>query len=151
MKLVISTISLLLFFWSTNVESLKIKEDRNYQAANRELEKNRNEDFNGLWVNEADAQTIKGITKCKISYKNNSFVVQMWGKCQPQDCDLGENVANEVKKGTDKFELIWDAEFAESTITYEIIDGKLKLTHNRRYKDNSGRPDFTLIEYFIMQ
>ena len=73
----------------------------------------------------------------------------MWGACHPQDCDWGESVANEVEKGVNKFELLWNQEFAESAITYEIIDGKLKMTHKRRYKDNSGRPDFTLIEYFI--
>lgn len=151
MKLVVSTISLLLFFWSTNVESLKIKEDSNYQAANRELEKNSNEDFNGLWVNEAGAKARIFITKCKISHTDNNFVVQMWGACSPQDCDWGEQVLNKVKKGTNKFELSWDQEFTESAITYEIIDGKLKLTHKRHFKDNSGRPDYSLIEYFIKQ
>lgn len=150
MKLFTSTISLLIFFWSTNVESPKIKKDRTCQTTNTALEKKWNKDFNGLWVNEEGDQT-KMITKCKISYKNNSFVVQMWGACHPQDCDWGENVANEVKKGANKFELLWDQEFAESAITYEIIDGKLKLTNKRRYKDNSGRPDFTLLEYFIKQ
>lgn len=149
MKLVIITISLLLFFWSTNVESLKIKEDRNYQATDTELEKNRNEDFNGLWVNEAGAKARIFITQCKISFDKNSLVVRMWGACHPEDCDWGENVLRDLKKGSNKFELLWDQELAESTITYEIIDGKLKMTHNRRYKDNSGRPDFTLIEYFI--
>lgn len=149
MKLFISTIPLLLFFWSINVESPIIKKDRICQTTNTELEKNWNKEFTGLWVNE-DEQT-RMITRCKISYKNNSLVVQMWGACTPQDCPWGENVANEVKNGTNKFELLWDQEFAESAITYEIIDGKLKLTHNRRYKDNSGRPDFTLIEYFIKQ
>lgn len=149
MKLFISTISLLIFFWSINIESPKNKKDKIYQSINTALEKNWNKDFSGLWVNEDD-QT-RGITKCNIFYKNNCFVVQMWGACQPQDCDLGENVSNEVKKGTNKFDLLWDAEFAESAITYEIIEGKLKLTNKRRYKDNSGRQGFTLIEYFIKQ
>ncbi len=75
----------------------------------------------------------------------------MWGACHPQDCDWGESVSNEVKKGTNKFELLWDHEFAESVITYELIDGKLKLTQIRSYKDNSGRQDISLIEYFIKQ
>ncbi|MEB8327732.1 hypothetical protein OO009_00065 [Flavobacteriaceae bacterium KMM 6897] len=147
MKLFISTISLVLFFWSINVESPNSKQNSLQQPTNSVLEKNWNNDFNGIWINEDD-QT-KGTPKCKISYKNNSFVVQMWGSCHPQDCDWGEKVSNEVKKGTNKFELLWDHEFAESVITYEIIEGKLKLTHNRRYKDHSGREGFTSIEYFI--
>ncbi|MET6991415.1 hypothetical protein [Sediminicola arcticus] len=147
MKLFISTVSLLIFFWSINVESPIVKKDRIYPPTNTVLENNVNNDFNGLWINE-DNQT-RGTSKCKISYKNKSFVIQMWASCHPQDCDWGEKVSNEVKKGTNKFELLWDHEFAESIITYEIIEGKLKLTQNRRYKDNSGREDFTIIEYFI--
>ncbi len=107
---------------------------------------NQNDHFNGLWINE-DSQT-RAITKCKISYKNNSFVVQMWGACQPQDCDWGENVANDVQKETDKFQLLWNQEFAESFVTYEIIDGRLKVTDKRHYKDNSNRLDYSLVEYF---
>lgn len=149
MKLFISTISLVLFFWSINVESPNSLQDSLHQPTNSVLEKNWNNDFNGIWINEDD-QT-RGNSKCKISYKNNSFVVQMWASCHPQDCDWGEKVSNEVKKGTNKFELLWDHEFAESVITYEIIEGKLKLTHNRRYKDNSGREDFTQTEYFIKE
>ena len=143
----VPTISIVIFFYSTNVASTKVEKDRMYAPTITELEKNRNKDFNGLWVNQDD-QT-KSITRCKIAYKNNSFVVQMWGSCEPQDCDWGENVANGVDNGTSKFELFWDQEFAESAITYEIIDGELKMTHYRHYKDNSGRPDGTLIEYFI--
>ena len=149
MKVLIITISLLIFFWSSNIESLKVNKDSTYPPTNKELEESRNIDFNGLWVNE-DNQT-RAITKCKISYKKNSFVVRMWGACHPQDCDWGENVANDVQKGTNNFQLLWDQEFAESAITYELIDGKLKLTQVRRYKDNSGRKDNTLIEYFIKQ
>ncbi len=146
MKIFISTITLFLIFWNINVESPK---NKIYQSTNTGLEYNRNEDFNGLWVNEDD-QT-RGITKCNISYKNNRFVVQMWGSCQPQDCDMGERVSSELEKGIDKFDIIWSSDFSESTVTYEIIDGKLKLTNKRHYKDNSGRSDFTLIEYFIKQ
>ncbi len=150
MKIYITTISLLLSFISTHVESPTNNIDSLYQATDKELQKNLNNDIIGLWVNEKGNRT-KSITKCKISYKGNGFVVQMWGACLPQDCDWGENVANELEKGTNKFELFWDQEFAESAITYEIIDGKLEMTHNRHYKDNSGRPDATLIEYFIKE
>ena len=149
MKLFVSTISLI-FFWSTNDESPKCRKDMVNRTANTVVEKNWNKDYHGLWVNEEGGLT-RMITKCEISYRSNSFIVQIWGACQPQDCDWGESVVSKMKKGTDKFELIWDQEFAESAITYEIIDGKLKLKHIRRYKDNSGRSDSTLIEYFIRQ
>lgn len=146
MKIFISTLSLLIFYWSINVQSPNDNNNRINQPTNAALEKDWNKDFNGLWINEDD-QT-RSITKCKISYVNNSFVVQMWGDCLPQDCDWGENVANNVQKGTDKFQLLWDQEFAESLVTYEIVDGKLKITDKRHYKDNSGRSDRTSVEYF---
>ena len=75
----------------------------------------------------------------------------MWGDCHPEDCDWGENVANDIEKGTDKFELLWDQEFAESLVTYQIIDGKLTVTNKRRFKDNSGRANYELVEYFKKQ
>ncbi len=146
MKLIISSISVIILFWSINLASPNNIKDRVYQPTNTVLEKNGNNDFKGVWINEDDK--TRGISKCQISFKNKSLVVQMWATCHPQDCDWGEKVSNEVKKESNKFELIWDHQFAESTITYEIIEGKLKMTNKRRYKDNSGREDFTVIEYF---
>lgn len=147
MKLFISTISLLIFFWSINNESPTVKKDGPYQPINTVLENSKNKDFDGIWINEDDKP--RGIKKCKISFKDNIFVVQMWASCTPQDCDWGENVSIEMKKEAKKFELLWDQGFAESFITYEIIEGKLKMTSKRNYKDNSGREDFTHIEYLI--
>ncbi|MEJ1223992.1 hypothetical protein [Sediminicola sp. 1XM1-17] len=50
---------------------------------------------------------------------------------------MEKNIANHVKKGADKFDLLWDnAPFTESSITYEIIGEILKMTHKRRYKDD---------------
>ena len=106
-----------------------------------------NKDFVGLWVNEN--KKTRGITKCQIAKNDGEFIVQMWGACMPQDCDMGKNKTKGVKKRTNKFELLWDSGFAESSMIYEMIEGKLKLTHKRHFKDNSGRPDYTIIEYFV--
>ncbi|MCE2611708.1 hypothetical protein LVD13_01910 [Flavobacteriaceae bacterium D16] len=106
-------------------------------------------DFNGVWVNE-DEQT-RATTQCKIRYENNRFIVQMWGKCHPEDCDWGENASKEVYEGVEKFELLWEHGFADVDIIYEMVDGKLKMTNNTHYKDNSGREDYTLVEYLIKQ
>ena len=53
----------------------------------------------------------------------------MWATSHPQAYDWGEKVSNEVNKESNKFNLLWDAKFAENIITYEIIDRKLKLTN----------------------
>ena len=146
MKLFISILSLLIFCWNINVQSPSNKNNGINQHTNGAFENDWNNDFNGLWINEND-QT-RTITKCKILYKNNRYVVQMWGACYPDDCDWGENVSNDEGKVTEKFILLWDQEFAESLVTYEIVEGKLKITNKRHYKDNSGRPERTTVEYF---
>lgn len=146
MRLFITTFSLLIFFWNPINKSSKIIIVGDFQPIHTDLYTNQHVDFKGLWVN-VDDQT-NGITKCKISYKNNRYVVQMWGACHPKDCDWGENITKNVQNGTDNFQLLWDHEYAESLMTYEIIDGKLKVTNKRHYKDNSGRTDRTHVEYF---
>ena len=98
-----------------------------YQPTNTVLEKNGNNDFKGVWINEVNK--TRGISKCQISFKNNNIVDQMWATSHPQAYDWGEKVSNEVNKESNKFNLLWDAKFAENIITYEIIDRKLKLTN----------------------
>ncbi len=148
MKIFLTVISLLILFWGTCITSPIPINDRASLEAQAALEKISTSDFSGLWLNTSSEQK-KMITRCKISYDNNRFVVQMWGSCLPQDCDWGEKVAIEVEKGAENFELLWDQVFAESAVTYELSDEKLKMTHKRHYKDNTGRSDFTLVEYFV--
>src|SRR5690606_13052166 len=100
------------------------------------LELNLSKDLNGLWINEDD-QT-RNITKCNIRYDNNQFHVQIWGACVPIDCEWGERASYEVEKETNIFSLFWDQGFAERSFTFEMIDGRLKLTEKSEYKDNSG-------------
>ncbi len=137
-------LSIFCVFWSINYETIRV--DKRKNNFSNVVDKN---NFDGIWINENEERP--GITKCKIRYDNNRFVVQMWSSCVPSDCDWGENTSKEVKKEAEMFELLWDQEFAESLVTYEIIEGKLKLVNNRHYKDNSGRSDRTHVEYFIKQ
>ena len=41
---------------------------------------------------------------------------------------MGKNNADGIEEGVSKFELLWDSNFAESFVTYELMDGKLKMT-----------------------
>ena len=95
MKLIISSISVIILFWSINLASPNNIKDRVYQPTNTVLEKNGNNDFKGLWINENDK--TRGISKCQISFKNNSIVFQMCTTCHPQTCDWGKKESNEVK------------------------------------------------------
>ncbi|NAY93501.1 hypothetical protein GTQ34_16460 [Muricauda sp. JGD-17] len=145
MKIFLTVISLLTFLFTASVDSTR----NEYQPKNMDLRKKWDTEFIGLWVNENSERP--GITKCKISFENNRYIVQMWGSCTPQDCDWGKNKTDGVEKGANKFELLWDSGFAESTVTYELVEDKLKLTNKRHFKDDSGRPDYTTTEYFVKE
>ena len=97
MKLFISILSLLIFFWNINVQSPNNKNNGINQHTNAALENDWNNDFNGLWINE-DNQT-RSITKCKILYKNNRYVVQMWGP-----------VTQMIAIGEKMFRMMWEKE-----------------------------------------
>ncbi|WP_209406338.1 hypothetical protein [Pseudozobellia sp. WGM2] len=140
----LSIILLTMVFWKVNIESPKMEKIGAFQPINISGET----DFEGIWVNEGSDPMV---TKCEISFKTDHFIVQMWGSCDPQDCDWGENVTNDMNRGATKFDLLWDSGFAERNVTYEIIDGKLKLMIKVHYKDNSGRTDFAIYEYFEKQ
>ncbi|MDT0622677.1 hypothetical protein [Croceitalea vernalis] len=145
MKIFIVAISLFTFIISNNVKLSKTS----FESKDNRSEKKWNNDFVGLWVNE-DKNT-RGITKCEITFSDNQYAVQMWGSCTPKDCDMGKNNADGIEEGVSKFELLWDSNFAESFVTYELMGGKLKMTNKRSYKDNSGRQGFTIVEYFIKE
>lgn len=150
MKLFISIILLLSLFQSWEVGSVRIENREVNKARNSESAIDWNDDFTGLWIN-IDLER-PGITKCKIRFEDKRYFVQMWGSCEPTDCDWGETASEESSIDVARFQLLWSkVPFAVSTITYEIIDGKLKLTNKRHFKDNSGRPDYTLVEYFSKQ
>ena len=82
MKILFTTISLLLLILGAHVESPKYNNESLYHATDMELQKSLNDDIIGLWVNEKGDRT-RSITKCKISYKGNGLVVRMWGACLP--------------------------------------------------------------------
>ncbi|WP_190808721.1 hypothetical protein [Flagellimonas sp. S3867] len=103
----------------------------------------------GIWISE-DNQT-RGITKCNIQYKNGHFIVHVWASCSPQDCDWGEKASDQEKNDIEKFNFIWDHEFAERDMVFELIAGKLKITTTTSFKDNSDRPTRTKVEYFVKQ
>ena len=149
MKLLISTISLFLFFLSFNIECPKNKKDKIYQPANTALKKNWNKDFNGLWINEDNHPRI--LTKFTIRYDNNKFHVKFWSACGPKDCEWEERATDEIENETNIFSLFWDQGFSEKLFTFEMIDGRLKVTIKDEFKDNSGRADYELVEYFVKQ
>ncbi|MDC6364704.1 MULTISPECIES: hypothetical protein [Flavobacteriaceae] len=120
-----------------------------FSSKNETTTINYNSPLNGFWVSE-DKET-RSITKCNIRYNGEHFEVHVWGACLPQDCDWGEMESDSLDKDVQKFNLLWDHEFAERDMLFEMSEGKLKITSTTSYKDNSGRATRTNIEYFIKE
>jgi hypothetical protein len=105
-------------------------------------------DFYGFWVNE-DTDT-PSITKVDIQKIGDIIYVHMWGKCYPIDCDWGIETTNIFDAADGTLNLVWDQGF--SIKTQELIllsDGRLKVITFCHFTDNSGRPDYESIEFFI--
>jgi hypothetical protein len=106
--------------------------------------------FYGFWVNE-DTDT-QSITKVDIDKVGDIILVHIWGKCHPTDCDWGIETTDISDASDGTLNLVWDQGF--SIKTQELIllsDGRLKVITFCHFTDNSGRPDYESIEYFIKE
>ena len=103
--------------------------------------------FNGLWINENE-QT-RALTKCKIRQGENNYVVELWGKCSPEDCYWGELNSGEINGDEKEIELYLENFFSKRDITLQIIEERLKIVTRVQYKD--GRQERTSTDYFVKQ
>ena len=94
------------------------------------------ESFVGLWRN-VDPET-RSWTKVKISAKNDTLSVHIWGKCHPSDCDLG--LATAKYKGS-PIVLFADEGYVKRRFTLWLEDDTLRITTASHFTDQSGRPD----------
>ena len=105
------------------------------------------EKFVGFWVNE-NKDTLD-ITKIDITKAGNNILVNMWGKCEPDDCDWGITTTDVSDAEDGILNLTWDQSF--SVITQELFllsDVRLKV--NSFYYFREERPkDYKTTEYFV--
>ncbi len=121
--------------------------DSKANLAERKISESIKNNFKGVWVNE-DEET-RSMTKCEIRYEEDRFYIHLWGACHPEDCDWGETATDELDEKTQQLTVNWDQGFVERTQTLVIKNGKLVLTTNNHYKDDSGRPDNSIVDIFI--
>ncbi|BAZ30145.1 hypothetical protein NIES4074_26010 [Cylindrospermum sp. NIES-4074] len=112
-------------------------------------------DFVGTWVNK-NPET-RGVTRLVItSAGGNNLKIQVFGQCQPTDCDWGTaplvtygvNVQDtnhtyattNYKKG-----------FANSLLTFSYGGKEIMLQGYTQFVDNSGRQNYYSREYFQQQ
>ena len=89
-----------------------------------------------------------------IQTKDGETHINMFGVCQPTDCNFLEY------SPTPAMDFNYDAEsgilnvmwvFDFETLTQELTitsDGQLRVVTQNHYLDNSGRSDFKTVEYF---
>jgi LysM repeat protein len=112
-------------------------------------------EFFNEWVN-VDLQTAN-MTHVSIQMKDGKTYINMFGACQPTDCNFRKysptpTVDYNYDSETGILNVKWTFDF--ETLTQEITltpDGQLKITTQNHYLDNSGRVDFKTVEYFIRQ
>ncbi|HNN12722.1 MAG TPA: LuxR C-terminal-related transcriptional regulator [Anaerolineales bacterium] len=109
-------------------------------------------EFIGEWVN-VDLATAN-MARVVIQTKNGKTNINMFGVCQPTDCNFLEYSPAPVMdfnydNGSGILNVVWVFDF--ETLTQELTitsDGQLKVITQNHYLDNSGRADFKTVEYF---
>lgn len=108
------------------------------------------EKFVGFWVNE-DKDTMS-ITKIDVTKAGNTILVNMWGKCEPEDCDWGIATTDVSDAEDGILNLTWDHGFAIVTQRLFLLsDGRLKVITFTDFHENDKyhRQDYEHTEYFI--
>ena len=106
--------------------------------------------FIGTWVNENEG--TGGNTRAVIRAKSNTIFVHMWGKCNPTDCDWGEETTTIDDANDNRLSIEWNQGFVIRTqVIYYQNDGRLRVESHSHYIDNSGRPDSDFTYYFAKE
>jgi len=106
------------------------------------------EDFVGFWINK-DSET-GGITKVNIRITEGKFFVHAWGKCQPTDCDWGEESTDVSDADDGILNVTYVFSFATETLQISKTDNKTLRVHCfTHFTDDSGRQDYAATEYFV--
>ena len=108
-------------------------------------------DFFGVWVNE-DIDT-DSITKIEIwRMGETSVYIQMWGACQPTNCDWGIQETNFDDTLDNFISLVWDPGFAiRSQGLLLLLNGQLEVKTFTQFTDGSGRDDYETTDYFTKE
>jgi len=110
--------------------------------------------FAGDWSN-VDPNT-GGITKLSIAISGASANVHAWGKCHPTDCDWGSvnafafapDVSSDPVSQAQAMMAIFDEGFKETTLFISPQGSRLSVQSYTRFKDNSGRSNYSFSGIF---
>lgn len=102
----------------------------------------------GTWKNQ-DPNT-DGLTTVKIRKQGGDYLVRMYGKCHPEDCDWGELAIPVSESADNQFLLHWNHNgiIADQTVKYLPEKDLLSVETKTRFEDGSGRQAYSSTEYF---
>ncbi len=120
-----------------------------------EVSNNPPAEFFSEWVNVDLANA--NMAQVSIQTKDGKTHINMFGVCQPTDCNFLEysptpTVDFNYDAESGVLNVMWIFDF--ETLTQELTitsDGQLKVVTQNHYLDNSGRLDFKTVEYFARQ
>jgi len=118
-----------------------------------EVSNNPPTEFFGEWAN-TDLKT-PDMTRVSIQTKNEATYINMFGACQPTECNFREYsptpaVDYNYDSRSGILNVMWIFDFEALTQELTITsDGQLKVVTQNSYLDNSGRLDFNKVEYFV--
>ncbi|MBI5877341.1 MAG: hypothetical protein HZB53_06805 [Chloroflexi bacterium] len=101
--------------------------------------------FLGIWHNIDD--NTRSWTKVEITSEGDQFIAHFWGRCHPTDCDAGISMV--TYKGSPVLMFKNDG-FATRNQTLGFVKATniLQVTTITHFTDNSGRTDFTSVDFF---
>lgn len=105
-------------------------------------------DWNNINIKNPD------VTHVSIEETDNQPFIDVFGACQPTDCDwLGFSPTPSMMYHYDSMtgilSLQWTFDFLQAAQELTFTpDGQLKMITNYHFTDNSGRTDYSTVEYF---
>jgi hypothetical protein len=112
-------------------------------------------DFVGTWVNK-DSNT-GGITRLVITSAGaNKLNIQVFGKCQPKDCDWGTTSVttyglNVQDQNHTYATANYNKGFANTLLTLSHTNSQIMLQSYTQFLDNSARQNYYSRDYFQRQ
>ncbi len=105
--------------------------------------------FIGTWLNED--QETRSITKLEVAQDENKWSIQVWGACEPDDCDWGKTKLFLLGDTVDAKDFpfafaTWDHGFATTHIVLRIEAATLVAETYDIFRDDSGRSNYRRVD-----
>ncbi len=104
--------------------------------------------FAGNWSNEDRSTGI--ITRIFVDQQFDKALVHAWSRCRPTDCDLGIARTPSFEAYYGSLEVKWHSRSSVIRANLALVRGdRLQVRTKVHFTDDSGRSDYTFVDYFI--